>query len=328
MSRQKTVFRSDEIAHIWANQHAPHGRSPGNLSFSGDAISSYATEMARFIEHNGKRAVIINDTSYSVTTSKSQGRVRGAIPDYVTKFYIGGIGRGCSLNFHGEEGNVLFKYAIEQAEEFRLKSLKARQRKDGYLEAQSNWLQRAKEINEFFELGQTVDEDTIKRLEEIAEQARQQRIANEAKAEEDRREKFRVNYEAWKTGNGPRHLFPDHLYPTAFRIEDQEVVSSYGARVPLREARVALRFIEKHRNSGWKTNGEKFSVGGYQLVQIGHTVQIGCHHITWEEFDRISTLIKAELPISFRTDQEAGIPGEHDVVLDAIQEATGVDLRE
>lgn len=69
----KTVFKSDEIAHIWANRGAPYGRSPGNLSFDGDAISSYATVIGRRIEHKGKTAFVLDRASFSVTTARATG---------------------------------------------------------------------------------------------------------------------------------------------------------------------------------------------------------------------------------------------------------------
>jgi hypothetical protein len=293
MSREKHTFTSSEIAHIWAHGRATWGKSPGNLSFSGDAISSYATEMARFIEHNGKRAVIINETSYSVTTAKSQGRVRQAIPNYVQKFYIGDIGMGCSLNFYPHAGAQLFKYAIEQATFWAGKAKKARQRKEFYQGEQHTWLERAKEVSDFFELGETVDEGTIERLREAAERAAKQAAEERRIANEKRQKELQEDYEAWKRGEDIYAYTLGHAFPVAFRIEGNEVVSTMGARIPISEARLAIRFIRKHRESGWRTNGEKFTIGGYQLIQISEKeIHVGCHHISWEEFDRIAPIIQ------------------------------------
>lgn len=77
----KTVFKSNEIAHIWAHSGAPYGRSPGNLSFDGDAIKSYGTVIGRRIRHAGRAAYVLDRARFSVSTSKSQGRVACAIPD-------------------------------------------------------------------------------------------------------------------------------------------------------------------------------------------------------------------------------------------------------
>lgn len=55
----KTVFRSEEIAHIWAHRGAPYGRSPGNLSFDGCGINGrdeYRTRLCTFTEKRGEDA--------------------------------------------------------------------------------------------------------------------------------------------------------------------------------------------------------------------------------------------------------------------------------
>jgi len=41
VKEMKTVFKSNEIAHVWVNQGAPHGRCPSSMSFDGDVFRSY-----------------------------------------------------------------------------------------------------------------------------------------------------------------------------------------------------------------------------------------------------------------------------------------------
>jgi len=94
----KTVFKSDEIAHIWANLGAPFGRSPSNLSFNGDAISSYATVIGRRITHGGKVAYVLDRASFSVTTSGAQRDVASAV-NHAKCFHVRCGGLGQSLNF-------------------------------------------------------------------------------------------------------------------------------------------------------------------------------------------------------------------------------------
>lgn len=95
----KTVFKSDEIAHIWANRGAPHGRSPGNLSFNGDAIKSYATVIGRRISHKGREAYVLDQASFSVTTSGAQRHVADAIPDSAKVFHVHCGSFGQALDF-------------------------------------------------------------------------------------------------------------------------------------------------------------------------------------------------------------------------------------
>lgn len=263
------------------------------MSFEGKAIKSYATEIARIIEHDGKQAVIFNETGYSVTKSQAQSCIRRAIPGYMPTFIIGGIGMGCSLDFHGQEGSRLFEYAINKAEESKAAAIKARQRKPYHLERQRGWLSEAKRVNEFF--GLEVDEGTINRLGEIAQQERDRVAAIIEAKNAARRAECAPLLELWKNGDVSIHVHRfSHLFPVVFRIERDELVSSYGARVSLKAAYMEVKFVEKNREKGWKTNGDTMVVDGYQFVQISEKeVQIGCHHITWEEFDRIAPIIKA-----------------------------------
>jgi hypothetical protein len=97
--KMKTVFKSDEIAHIWAHSGAPHGRSPGNLSFDGDAIKSYSTVIGRRIRAAGKVAYVLDRASFSNSTSKSQGRVWQAIPGDAQSFHVHCGRRGQFLDF-------------------------------------------------------------------------------------------------------------------------------------------------------------------------------------------------------------------------------------
>lgn len=95
----KTVFKSDEIAHIWVNRGAAFGRSPGNLSFDGDAIKSYATVIGRRIEHGGKTAYVLDNYGFSITTSAAQSKIQQAIPDSAKVFHVHYGERGQSLSF-------------------------------------------------------------------------------------------------------------------------------------------------------------------------------------------------------------------------------------
>ena len=147
----KTVFRSAEIAHIWANSGAPHGRSPGNLSFDGDAISSYGTVIGRRIRHKGKVAYVLDRASFSVSTSKSQGRVSRAIPDSAKVFHVNCGSRGQSLSFTPATLAAHYeKAAAELGEE--LPSRYAFKRAEQYAGITAE-LQKARDVLAFFDMG-------------------------------------------------------------------------------------------------------------------------------------------------------------------------------
>jgi hypothetical protein len=147
----KTVFTSREIAHIWANSGAPHGRSPGNLSFDGDAIKSYATVIGRRIRHGGKVAYVLDRASFSVSTSKSQGRVACAIPETEKVFNIRNGKRGQYLDFTPA---TLAKWFEERAAAIseEMPSRYAHKRADQWREATAA-LASARDVLAFFDMG-------------------------------------------------------------------------------------------------------------------------------------------------------------------------------
>lgn len=294
----KTTFTSKEIAHVWAHKSAPCGKSPGAMSFRGDSFYSYGTVIARHITHKGNSAVLLNDTSYSNTTAKHKGLVRSALPGGVPIFHLGGLGMGVSLDFSGEEGKRIFDYAIDTAAACLTLAAKAKGRKGAYEAQAVYWMERAKEANQFFGLRRKVDDKSIDRLRVSAARAEREAQEKRKQAEAKRRIEQTEAFEAWKLGTGSSYEFDDHLFPVAFRIEQRsegdsgELVSSKGARVPLDAARVALRFVLKHRDSGWHRNGSTCQVGNYQLDAINaQGIVAGCHRITWEEVERVATML-------------------------------------
>lgn len=295
----KTVFKSEEIAHIWAHKSAPYGKSPGAVSFDGPVIRSYSTAIARHIEHKGKAAIILNTTSYSVTTSgKHQPRIRQAIHGLgIPVFWIDGQPMGTGLSLTGDE---LFTYYIEKAAQCLKDAQQPRIRPhtvEAHKARAAHALEQAKAVAAFFGLRRKVDEKAIERLAAAKARAekrerllQEQRDAAERQIQEDA-------YKAW-IANLPMPeglYFNARLFPVAFRVEGEELVSTLGARVPLRAAQVAYRFITSKRGQEWRENGETCPVGHYRLNAINaQGIVAGCHRITWAEIERLAPVLSGE----------------------------------
>lgn len=291
----KTVFTSLEIAHVWAHQSAPHGKSPGAVSFDGPVIYSYRTAMARHIEHKGKRAIVLNVTSYSVSTSKHQGRISMAIYGMdIPVFRVDGQEMGASLRFTGDE---LFTHYVEKAAQ-HLKDAEQPRIRPHTVEAHkgraAHVLEQAKAVAEFYGLRKKVDEKAVQRLATAKARAeKRERIAQEKREEQNRIEQAK-GYEAWKRGEYGG-AWNARLFPVAFRVEGGELVSTLGARVPLRAAQVAYRFAMSKRGQEWRENGETCEVGHYRLNAINeHGIVAGCHRITWAELERLAPVLSGE----------------------------------
>lgn len=80
----RKVFANSMVAHVWAQQTQPEGRSAnGNLYFNGGVIFSYGSHfpIARFCSERigDRQVVLISNQSYSVSTSRHQTYVRRAL---------------------------------------------------------------------------------------------------------------------------------------------------------------------------------------------------------------------------------------------------------
>ena len=72
---------------------------------------------------------------------------------------------------------------------------------------------------------------------------------------------------------------------------EHTVQTSWGARVPLDDARLLFRFAKARQDKGWHANGETFAVGDFRLDAVNeHGIVVGCHRIAWNEIDRFAAL--------------------------------------
>jgi hypothetical protein len=90
--RQKTVFDTDEVPHLWAHQTQQAARNAqGNLYFNGPTIYSYGSHFpiaAHVTGKGGQRAVLFTTDKHSVTTSRHIWAVRRSLPGSVPVFNV------------------------------------------------------------------------------------------------------------------------------------------------------------------------------------------------------------------------------------------------
>ena len=282
----KTVFKSAELPHLWAHQLQEFGRNPqGSERFSGKSYYSYGTEIARIIERKGKRAYLLNETSYSATTSAHQGDVRRAIPNGPV-FHIGGIHMGDTLS--GVTGAQIFDYAIKQAADCADRAKRARVNKDWHVSRQAEWLDEARAVATFYGLRRVVDNKAVERLQ--ARLAKQR--AKETKEQKERQAALEKHNQeaivAWLQGVGGA-LFPRTVDKVYLRKVGDSLETSKGVTVPWKDAVRAFKFALRHKN--WRTNGQVCPIGNYRLDAINEAgIVAGCHRVTWEEVERLAKL--------------------------------------
>lgn len=307
----KTRYTSKELPHIFCNLTPEEattsaGTCPANESFRNGAYYSYGTVIARWIDYKGKRALLVNSSGYSISTTRHQSALRRAIPPGVVQFKISGLGRGECLR---QDGPALYDWSVKAAAEFEDKATRARgeYQKSSHMQQSQVYLKQAQTVSDFFGLRRKVNAKSVERVRKAAklankkaEKGRQANFEKRATEIERRKVEQRGAYDAWKSGENEGVFWPDN-FPTAFRVERDtergmeltaELVSTHGARVPLDAARVALRFILRKRGTDWHRNGETCPVGSYQLDAINaQGVVAGCHRFNWEEVERVAAML-------------------------------------
>lgn len=304
MARIKTVFPTDEIAHLWAHQSAPHARNPAhNFWFNGPVIYSYGGHfpIARIVtKDDGSRMVLCTTRGYSVTTSRHIHRVRMAIPSYQ---------RRIDVPYVAEESRAGDNVAALVAD-VRTKLLKAHRargtNKDYYMGEARSIAENARFLAEWYGLPAPIfpalDAQGAK---EIAAAARAV-AEEEARQAAAKRERYLIEHSeqiiAWLGGDTSIYtrtawravLGTDHLRVSPDNPD--EVETSQGVRVPLADVRRAWSLIERfYRESTGQplAAGKAWRIGRYTLDSIERdgTVHVGCHSFIRAEVERFAHVL-------------------------------------
>jgi hypothetical protein len=239
----KTVFKSNEIAHIWANSSAPYGRSPGNLSFEGDVIKSYATVIGRRISDRGRTAYVLDRASFSNSTAKSQSRVWAAIRGDAKVFLVRCGARGQSLSFTGK--GIAEHYETRAAQVLaREPSRYAFKRAEQYQEATA-LLEQSRDALAFFGYGtarldkklvarKAGEADAADALKEYGLKLRAAKLARETREKAERIARNIAEAEKFLADERPATRWLDTLEPhraSAFALLPSDLQTRVAAKV-------------------------------------------------------------------------------------------------
>lgn len=292
----KKVFRSAEVAHIWAQQNQYEGRNAGNTMFFRDkSIYSYGShfEMARFV----KPDVVLRTTrSYSVTTSKHLSYVWRALSNKQKLFDVP------SFDDHAENGHYLAREVRELIDatnrartgiKYKLEEISRRtSAARAYLAAFKKEMtvtarNEIKRLDKDFHKVLTQDRiDTLKAREKENEKRAEVRHAA-ARARREEQEKLNSlavqdYFEKWKAGEGTYSWKFQNL-PVALRIIGETIETSHGATVPLLAARELWDKLQRREPLHGMTLGS-YTVQGLS----GSILTVGCHQIPVKEVFRMA----------------------------------------
>jgi hypothetical protein len=287
----------DVVAHAWAHQTGKN-RKGFNVFYEGDTIYSYGYHFP-IARHAGDRVVLFTSRDYSVSTSKHKTQVRRAVSHRKVLEVDNVVART-----EGEHV-VNWQTMLVDARSYLHRSQRARKawNIEFYAEQATTLLASMNEYAQHFGLNlPTVSVDTIG--EAIAElDARRAAAREAAEAERIRRERERKvqdrdRLRAWLKG---ADLYPPHTPRPYVRVKGDVVETTWGAVVPLSDAKALFELASKVRSNGipFENNARMFKVGHYVLDRIDPTggLKVGCHSIPYR-FAQLAAcmagLIKAE----------------------------------
>lgn len=319
MARQKTIYPTIEIAHLWAHQAVPVAYNPQrNFYFAGPTIYSYGSHfpIAMHVQNErGQSAVLLTEKTYSVTTAGHISMVRRAIPFPTSTCF--NVWNPCDARptsiRHDYKTRIDKKRASLEAPKTR-KTIKAQR----LLELRS-LIAEANRAAEFFGFDPfepipqaDVDAALVVRSEytaKLEETRKARRIARAIRFEAEQNSR-RMGYEryreVWKDTLldcwRNRKPYPERmaLLPHALdfaylRVSGDKIETTMGARVPSEHVRRALPFVLRLIAKGdqWQRNGHTIHLGHYSLDRIDAdgTVHAGCHRIPRSEVEYIASAL-------------------------------------
>lgn len=288
MAREKTVYDTSEIAHLWAHQAKRYARNKqDNFSFRGTELISYATCIAEIAANRrGEQAAIISTEKYSLTTSGHQYAACAAT-SHMRRICVPKIAWTHSAQRADFAQKILD--AMEEIADARNRISRAKRH-----EKAQRIVESANEYCSFFDLELFLDipatDDVIADITARRESEAKQREKLEKKDHRRAMERLR----RWKAGETISvYGLLDHY----MRINGKEVETTLGAKVPLGHVRKAAPFVLRMIAKGMTYDRDV----DMRVVRLGHfrvdrierdgTVAVGCHRFEKKEVLRIARLL-------------------------------------
>lgn len=292
------------IAHRWA-QDTGASLKGFNMYSEGAVIYSYGPHfpIARFVTaKDGRRVVLFNADSYSVSTSKHKSYTWRAIPQGVPVFEIPKLSSSADYSDKAT-GKEVIAAMVEEAGKLYAQGLRARTRAEWLYDQARKKLDDAGAFAAAFGhrwkrplnldvMGRELAAKAAKQAKAEAK-ARKEREARQAEEAKRQREIDAERFLAWRRGE------PGSRVPYSWQVDDagrcyvrrspdgESLQTSQGADVPWSHAVKAFRFIRLcvERGEGWQRNGRTVRVGHYQIdsIDADGNMTAGCHRFLWDD---------------------------------------------
>jgi len=306
MARLKRVFDNAGVAHQWVHprESDDHGRSNnGQFYFVGPTIYSYGNHfpVAMIREYKNKPFVFYNGDSYSISTSRHQSLIRQAIPNDWIIFSCDTVEIKAIVDSYPQKTTHnwirhIFKGRRKKLNKL-IKDINRPRARQGYGHIYFSIIYEIENLQAYgfeYELPEWFMEDynALSAKREERERKREERSKEQTRIRA-LQEKERIPL--WRAGEYNGSMYN---VPVMFRIKDNEVQSSQGARFPkidaIREWPEILRGYQKTRGTespSW-IPPQPIRLGSFTVDRFtSEGIIAGCHSIKWFEVFRGGRLL-------------------------------------
>ena len=300
----KTVIRTQEVFHFWANQAQSDARNPSrSVSFRNNTLYSYSSPVAAIIWNPaGEQAYLVDARYYSVTTAKHIAQTKRAIPVgalVLPSFTdVSVYGNNCN-SYSSYDPSKTMEILLSNIVEATGKAYRARENKVHQVDSLIRNLEKCRQFAHFFGLDEpTFDVKTISICGSYHELIAG-RIEKENQLKAKRQKTALKNLGEWMEGN--RYISVSGLTYDYMRIDGDIIETTRGAKVPkidvMRVMDNILYIFARESDTGYLETyfpSRTVRFGPYILHSISpdNVVTVGCHQFEQSEIIRIAQLLK------------------------------------
>jgi hypothetical protein len=296
------------VAHVWAQQKQDDGRNAQrNIYFEGRTLYSYGSHfiVGAFCQNkHGKKAVLLNTNGYSSTTSRHKSDAVGAIRHDVPAFHV----PYCSVDNNGNphHHHLNKPHFHEVVKGFIAKAYAARSEAQYYVEQTEEATRKANDYSKFFGLRWRIKQHEFSQefmIKALNARARAKSLKDARYAKDraeyeklaaERTKKATEDIGKWESGE-LEHISYANGIDCILRVRNDMVQTSQGATIPVTHARRIWPLIKRchDRGSHFQSNGHSEHLGHFTVnyININGDMQIGCHFIKYNQFEKIAALI-------------------------------------
>lgn len=266
-----------DVIHLFAQQSQDEAHS-SNVFFNKTKIYSYGHHylLGEFITNKaGTNAIMINDSGYSVTTSKHIWELRSATRQYKQFF-----------KQSTDPKSVL--YTLESL----LKSLGTARKPEKYILPAQQLIEDFNKFNEWSGLKHSIElKETFKQIKVIAKlfdnssagvnvlEYAKNKAAAEKKAAAAAQKKALKNFFEFKTSfvRGEEDF-------CRINLNTNQIETSQGVKIDVKQGATLYRLIKAGKDISGLTIGDR---NQYTVISLNGVLKVGCHHINRKNMEMI-----------------------------------------